>query len=86
MKGSSLVQEIDAAIVSEEKVSETVQQSEEAATQDDDEWVDESDYKQYEKKSDGKPKGLLMKNNEFNTTKNVTIDEDANVVKEFLKT
>jgi len=24
--------------------------------------------------------------NEFNTTKNVTIDEDGNIVKEFLKT
>lgn len=33
-----------------------------------------------------KPKGILMKHDEYNTTKSVTFDEDANVVKEFLKT
>ena len=88
MKGSSLIQEIDSAIAKEEKVTEEFldKAEEEAATQEDDEWVDECDYKQYEKKLDDKPKGLLMKNNEFNTTKNVTFDEDNNIVKEFLKT
>jgi len=44
MKGSSLIQEIETAPAKEEKVLEVVQQTSENSNQDDD-WVDESDYK-----------------------------------------